>query len=555
MLASLYIENLAVIEKACIDFDTGFTVFTGETGAGKSIVIDAINACLGQRASKEIVRTGTDKASILAIFEHIPTNTLRILTENGYFSESGELSISREIYADGRSTVKICGKPATVSFLKEIGTGLINIHGQHDNQILLNADRHISIIDDYGEIHEELAIYREQFRLLRDDIRALHALSVGEDEKARKTDTLTDQIAEIRAAKLRPGLEEELDEKSRLSRSSEKVTFALNTACTALLGDEEELQGACDLLLAAKNALLELSGFSEFSKVTETLEGLSLDLSEAASELHGQLSSMEYDPLEADALERKLSDIHRLKGKYGATIEDILEFCEKAEEELDAIQSSGEKIKELSRLAHEQKEKVAAMAKALTVKRREAAECFVKKVQQEAQFLEMPNLRLEARFEPCKVGMNGDHTMELLISANQGEPPKPIAKIASGGELSRMMLAMKSALADKDQIETLIFDEVDTGVSGKAAQKIGRKLKEVAKNRQVFCVTHSAQIAALGDCHLLIRKHNADGRTFTEVTCLTDEERIGEVARIISTDKVSDLMKQTAASMLEDGKN
>ncbi len=554
MLQSLYIENLAVIEKACIDFSTGFTVFTGETGAGKSIVIDAINACLGQRASREIVRTGAEKSSILAIFVDVPQAILDLLRENGYEPEGGELSIAREIYADGRSTAKICGRPATVSFLKEVGTGLVNIHGQHDNQILLNPDQHLSIIDDYGELGGEIAAYREEYRVLRDDIRALRALTMDEEDKRRRIDTLTYQIDEISAARLKPGLEEALEERSRFFRSGEKIAGALSVACGALLGDEEDTQGACDLMQTARAALSELSDFPEFQKAAGLLETLSLDLNETASALKEQLNGMEYDPREADQVERHLSEIHRLKGKYGSTIEEVIAYGEKAKEELHRIESAEEELKRVNARALKQKQKVASLAAALTEKRREAASRFVQQVQEEARFLEMLNLRLEARFTPCKIGANGDHLMELLISANAGEPPKPIAKIASGGELSRVMLAIKSALADKDQIGTLIFDEVDTGVSGKAAQKIGLKLKEVARTRQVLCVTHSAQVAALGDSHLLIEKRMEQGRTFTGVTPLSDEERIWEIARIMSTDRVTDLMLQNAASMLQEGK-
>ena len=314
MLQSLYIENLAVIEKACIDFSRGFTVFTGETGAGKSIVIDAINACLGQRASREIVRTGAEKSSILAIFADVPQAILGLLRENDYEPEGGELSIAREIYADGRSTAKICGRPATVSFLKEVGTSLVNIHGQHDNQILLNPDRHLSIIDDYGELGGEIAAYREEYRVLRDDIRALRALTMDEEDKRRRVDTLTYQIDEIAAARLKPGLEEALEERSRFFRSGEKIAGALSVACGALLGDEEDTQGACDLIQTARAALSELSDFPEFQKAAELLETLSLDLNETASALKEQLNGMEYDPREADQVERHLSEIHRLKG-------------------------------------------------------------------------------------------------------------------------------------------------------------------------------------------------------------------------------------------------
>ncbi len=552
MLSTLYIENLAVIEKASIDFNKGFTVFTGETGAGKSIVIDAINTCLGQRANREIVRTGTEKSTVMAIFTDISKEAEAFLNENGYEVTDGELSISREIFADGRSTAKISSKPVTVSLLKELGAKLLNIHGQHDNQILLNPDKHLDIIDDYGELAEDIKEYRREFDVLRDDIRHLRSLAMDENEKRRRIDTLTYQIDEISAATLKPGIEEELENQSKLYKNSEKIAVSLNTAVNALSGNNES--GALDLLYDAKNALNDICEFSLYKKCSETLESLAIELSEVLSELKSELDRMEFDPFDADKTEKLLSDIHHLKSKYGATVEEVIAFKERAREELHKIESAEEELKIINERAVIQKQKVISLAEKLTDKRKKAAEKFIAEVVEAAKFLEMPNLRLEASFTPCKLSKNGDSVAELLISSNLGEPPKPIAKIASGGELSRVMLAIKSALADKDKISTLIFDEVDTGVSGKAAQKIGVKLKEVSKNRQVLCVTHSAQVAALSDNQLLIAKHTDNGRTFTEVKLLNDEERIYEIARIMSTDKVTDLMLKNAECMLIDGR-
>ncbi len=554
MLQSLYIENLAVIEKACIDFSTGFTVFTGETGAGKSIVIDAINFCLGQRANREIVRTGTEKSSVIAIFSDIPYELNSFLDENGYDFKDNELSISREIFKDGRSNAKINGKPATAAFLKEIGSLLVNIHGQHDNQILLNPDRHMDIIDDYGELSKVLNEYRNEFEILREQIRTLRSLTMDENDKRRRIDTLTYQIDEISAARLKPGIEDELLETSKYYKNSEKITKSLIDASISLSGDGESSIGALQLLNTAKNALLNLSEFEKFKEIAQSLESLSIDLEESAFILKEELNKMEYDPVVADKIERQLSEIHHLKGKYGKSVEEIIEFKENARNELHKIESADEELKKINAKAKLQKEKVINLAKLLTEKRKEASEKFITEVLKEAKFLEMPNLKLEAEFTPTKLNKNGDSSMELLISANAGETPKPISKIASGGELSRIMLAIKSALADKDKIDTLIFDEVDTGVSGIAAQKIGVKLKEVSRSRQVFCVTHSAQVAALAHNQLLIKKRTENDRTFTDVLPLDEKGRIEEIARIISTDKVTELMLQNAADMLNDGK-
>ena len=553
MLAALYIENLAVIEKAYVDLPVGFTVFTGETGAGKSILIDAINACLGQRTSREIVRTGAEKASISAVFREIPADVIQLLEKNGYFAENGELMVSRDIHADGRSAARIGSRPATVGFLREMGTRLINIHGQHDNQILLSPEQHVVILDNFGNLVEERERYQEKFKELSAAIRKLRAVSKDEAARNRREELLKYQIEEITAARLTPGMEEQLQLKSQRFQSVERLAQALSAACDALQGAGEETPGAVDLLASARDEIQSLSEFPEFSQAAEGLEGLSIEAADWATALHGQLESLEYDQQEADRVEARLSEIHTLKLKYGNTVSDILDYLEDAKKELSGLQSSEEELRKLNSRAHALKKEAASMAAALTQHRREAAERFTAKVAEEARFLEMPNLRLEARFAPGKLSIGGDASVELLISANLGEPPKPIAKIASGGELSRIMLAIKSALADKDDIGTLIFDEIDTGVSGKAAQKIGRKLREVAASRQVLCVTHSAQIAALGQAHFLIRKETAEGRTRTRVLPLDLEGRVEEIARIMSTDNVSELMRQTARSMLCEG--
>ena len=550
MLSALYIENLAVIEKTYIEFPTGFSVFTGETGAGKSIVIDAINACLGQRTSRDIVRTGTSKAGVTAVFRDLPEAVLRLLLQNGYELEGGELVIERSIHADGRSVARLNGRPAPISLLREIGGSLVNIHGQHDNQTLLSPERHLELLDSFGDLQEELTAYQQKFSELRKVARRIQLLTKQETGKEKRAEMLRYQIEEIQSARLTQGIEERLTEKSQRLRSVERVARALQNACIALSGDEDELIGAVDLAGNARSELAAISDFPEFAAAGETLEGLALDLSSLSSALQEQLSALEYDQQEADLVESRLNELNRLKLKYGGTVSQILDYLEDAKRELSAIESSEEQIRALNREAAHLKKETAALAQQLSAHRREAADRFMEKVAGEARFLEMPNLRLEAKFTPTKLCAAGDATVEFLISANLGEPPKPISKIASGGELSRIMLAIKSALAEKDGTGTLIFDEIDAGVSGRAAQKIGLKLREVAAAHQVLCVTHSAQIAALGHSHFLIRKSSEGGRTYTEVLPLDTEGRVEELARIMATDQVSSLARETARQML-----
>ena len=553
MLSSLYIENLAVIEKASVDFFDGFTVFTGETGAGKSIVIDAINACLGQRATREIVRTGTKKASVSAAFCALSAEAKRLLTENGFVLEDETLVIDRDIYADGRSTAKINGKPATVSFLRELGVELINIHGQHDNQILLSPDRHLSIIDSYGGLEEDVLHYKTAFRELSRAIRAFRTAAAAEAEKESRLRKLGEIIEEIEKISPRPGEDTELEEQAKLFRSGEKIASAMQTASLSLFGDDDT-PGAVDLVSDATGAMGSVSEFPVFAEIRSSLESLSLELKAVAESVQDQMQLLQYDPQRADEIEKRISRIRRLKMKYGPEIEDILRKKQEAEDEVQALSDLTEELARLNAEALRQKDIVTKMAADLTEKRRQAGEAFAAAIEDSARFLEMPDLTIAVAFASAKLSAQGDSTLEILLSANRGEPPKPISKIASGGELSRIMLAIKSVMAEKDGVGTLIFDEIDTGVSGRAAQKIGRKLKEVAKSHQVLCVTHSAQIAALGHHHLLIQKQTEGERTFTRVQEIESEARIEEVARIFSTDAVSDLMRQTAASMIEEGR-
>ena len=553
MLSALYIENLAVIERSAMDISAGLTVFTGETGAGKSIVIDAINACLGHRVSREIVRTGASRATIVACFRDLPPEVCQLLEENGFSAEEEELLLQRDVFADGRSAARIGGKPATAALLRDIGSRLITIHGQHDNQTLLSPERHLHIIDNYGGLSEQVAAYQEEFQKLRQLLRQLKALSGDQSLRQKRAELLRYEINEIEKAKLSPRLEEVLTEKSRQMRSAQRIAGALSTVRNALYGSDD-LPGALDQLAEASSAFGELSDFSSFRQQAENLESLRLELCDLAQSLGDSLASLEYSQSEAEAVERRLAQLNRLKSRYGTDIPQIMAYCEKAREELSTLCGSEEEVSRLNREAHAQKDRVAGLARTLTEQRLDAALQLTRTIEEEARFLEMPGLRVEVSFAPCKLGQGGDHTAELLLSANPGETPKPIARIASGGELSRIMLAIKSALADKDDIGTLIFDEIDTGVSGRAAQKIGRKLQQIAGGRQILCVTHSAQIAALADHHLLIHKEVAEGRTRTLVEPLDRSGRIEEVARIFSTDHVTDLMRQTAASMIDEGR-
>ncbi|MGI5893534.1 MAG: DNA repair protein RecN [Candidatus Merdivicinus sp.] len=550
MLSALYIENLAVIEKTYIEFPVGFSVFTGETGAGKSIIIDAINACLGQRTSREIVRSGTEKACVTAIFRNLPESICQSLKSNGYNLESGELMIERSIHQDGRSNARINGRPAPIGLLREIGGCLVNIHGQHDSQILLSPERHLEILDNFGDLNAELESYQKKFGELRETIRKLKNLTAREENREKRMEYLQFQIHEIEEAHLTPGIEERLTEKSRRYRSIEKIARALENACIALLGDDNEMQGAVDLVTTAKDELELLQDFPEFSDAKDNLENLSLELSDFAAGLYNRLASLEYDQQEADLIEAKLSLINRLKMKYGGTVSEILDYMDDWKKELAMMQSSDQKIRELNQRAIQLKKETAILAHQLTDHRKLAANRLIARVSEEARFLEMPNLQLDAAFTPARLSISGDTAVEFLISTNPGEPPKPISKIASGGELSRIMLAIKSALAEKDQIDTLIFDEIDTGVSGRAAQKIGLKMREIAQNRQILCVTHSAQIAALGHSQFLIQKTVKEDRAHTEVILLDIQGRVKEIARIMATDQVSELAMETAKQML-----
>jgi DNA repair protein RecN (Recombination protein N) len=552
LLKELFIENLAVIERADIPLEGGLNVFTGETGAGKSIVIDAINAVLGQRTSRELIRHGKDKAGVTARFIQVEGRAAARLAEYGYELSDGELVISREIGAGGAA--RINGRPVAVSILREIGAELINIHGQHDNQILLAPEKHMEILDRYGDfggiLEEYAACYREVVRIKRE----LKHTAMNEQEKSQRMDLLSYQVQEITAAALRPGEEEELELKRASIRNAERILSGFQSAYGALYGNEGE-GGAVDLARMATQSMERTADLYEGAgELYARLDGAAAELDAAAEGISSLIESFGFSQAELDSVEARLDELQKLKRKYGATVEEIQAYLDQAREELSRLELSDQRIQELNEQGSREYQRLLGLADKVSAQREKAAKRFTDSVIEELRFLDMPSVRLEVRQERGKPGPRGRDSIEFLISTNVGEPPKPIAKIASGGELSRIMLAIKNTLADRDDIPTLIFDEVDTGVSGRAAQKIGLKLKQAAGHRQILTVTHLPQIAALGDWHYLIRKESDGAHTFTNVTRLSDEERTVEVARILSTDQITDLMLETAREMILQGR-
>ncbi len=554
MLSEIYIQNLAVIEKAAIDFSMGLNIFTGETGAGKSIVVDSINAVLGQRVSREIVRTGCDKAVVVGVFTDLPDHVLNKISEYGYETDNGQLIVQREIHADGRGNARICGRPASISVVKDICSELVNIHGQHDNQALLSTEKHIHMLDEYGGYDDVLETYRSIFHELRDVVVEMKNLSADETQKEQRRDFLSYQIDEIVSADLQPDEDIQLEEDVKLMRNYSNIAESLNEAHQYLMGDEEN-NGAVDLLASASSAVNSVgeSG-EELESISTALQDIYYTLQEVSGRIGIFMDGFDFDPARLAAMEERLDEIRRLKKKYGGSLEEINRYLVSAQQELETLESADARLEELAQKRHELMQKAQQQGEVLSKCRAEAAKRFTASVTRELKFLDMPNVVLKVLLTPCKMNRLGRETVEFLISTNPGEPPKSISKIASGGELSRIMLAIKDCLADKDRIPTMIFDEVDTGVSGRAAQKIGLKLKEVAHNKQVLCVTHLAQIAAMADTHFLIKKDAQDGRTYTSVIPLDFEGRKHEVARIMGTGEMSDLLLQNAEQMILAGK-
>lgn len=552
MLECLYIENIAVIERAEIRFFDGFHVLTGETGAGKSIIIDAINAVLGERTRRDLVRTGSDTARVTALFSSLSPWATAHLESLGYPpDEDGNLLITRTIAAEGKSSCTIGGRPATAALLREMGKVLIDLHGQHENQLLLSADQHLQYLDRFGDLAAVREAYASIYREWKRVHRELQTADMDESEKARRMDLLRYQIDEIEAAALKIGEEEELQERRALYRNAEKVAGQIGKAQALLFGDEET-DGAVALTQQAVAAVGGAARYWErLSASTEQLQNVLYELQDAAEEIGAIAEELEFDPRERDAAEERWEVIRRLTSKYGATVEDVLAFAEKAKEDLRQIELSDERVMQLT--AEEQR-LYAAMESAaaeLTARRVETAARFAEAVGSQLAFLDMPHVSLVIDREATAYSTTGADRMEFLLSANVGEPPKPITRVASGGELSRIMLAIKAVLADVDQIDTLIFDEIDTGISGRAASKVGDRLRLTAgkSGRQVLCVTHLAQIAAQAEHHYLIEKTARDGRTYTAVTALEGEQREQELARIIGG-TVTEANLQAAREMM-----
>lgn len=555
MLSNLYIENIAVIEKTSIDFKKGLNVMTGETGAGKSIVIDSINAVLGNRTSKELIRTGASSAFVSAEFTNLSEKALAVIDEAGFELEDGELLIQREISTTGKNKCRINGRPATVSTLKEIGVQLINIHGQHESYELMSPELHISYIDKLAGLESEIEAYQEVYKKYKKLSAELKKATVDESERERKIDLLKYQIDELEDADLRDGEYEELNEQKAVLQNSEKIIEAIMSS-RALMNGDEESSGVLENLQEINSQLSDISGYmSEVEPINSRIESAIYELEDCLSELTGLTDLVDTDGGSLDSIEERLDLIYTLGKKYGSTIKEMLDFLYKAKKELNALVMYDENREALIKECDKAYKEAEKLAKALSEKRRATSSEFADKVCEEMAFLDMPNVKLVVVQEKCELNSLGCDNIEFLISTNPGEPPKPISKIASGGELSRMMLAVKNVLSDKDDIDTLIFDEVDTGISGSAAQKVGLKLREVSKSRQVLCVTHLAQIAAMGNSHFKISKSVRDEKTFTKVEELDHEGRKQELARIIGGTEMTKASLDYAEEMLRAGEN
>ncbi|NLA77181.1 MAG: DNA repair protein RecN [Clostridiales bacterium] len=552
MLSSLKIENIAIIESAEIEFAGGFNVLTGETGAGKSIIIDSINAVLGFRTTRELIRTGADTARVTALFTDISEASLKALADIDIVpDEDKSLVVSRTLSSDGRSNCRVNGVPVTASMLRVLGQTLISIHGQQDNQSLLDARTHCGYIDAMAEDSELLLRYSDAYERLKGIDGEIAALSADEAEKARRADLLVYQINELEAADIHAGERDELAARKNIFVNSERIAEAVNSAYDALYG--AEYGGAVQLLAGAGNELSRAVRYCpELEEISKSVASMSYEAQEHANALRQILSGIEYSPRELEEIEERLDVLYRLSRKYGDTEEDMLAFLESAQKELSAINHSDETLAELSAERVKALAVTRELADELTAVRISVGEALAKRVESEASFLDMPALRFEVKREKAPLSENGADDIEFLISANVGEPPKSLAKIASGGELSRIMLAVKNVMSDSGGAVTLIFDEVDAGVSGHAARKVGIKLHSAARERQVICVTHLAQIAALADEHFLIEKAVGDGKTRTRITPLGREGRIRELARIIGgSDIPTSSQMKTAEDMLE----
>lgn len=555
MLASLKIENVAVIEKAEVNFTPGFNVLTGETGAGKSILIDSINAILGNRTSRELVRSGAQKACIWATFESIPASVKKQLEKCGY-EVTDDLLLYREINAEGKGSCRVNGMPATAAVVRDISSGLLSIHGQHDSQSLTNPALHLGLLDQYAQNRDLFAEYYRRYRELVTVKRQLDALNASESDKQRRIEALTAEIDTIDAAALQPGEEKTLQERKNVITHAQSILAGITAAHLALAGDEDgEQAGAADLLGGAVDGLQNSARLDEsLTAMSERLNDLYYSARELATDLADRLDAYGFDAGELDQIETRLDTIYRIKQKFGMEVDELLARREAAAAELETFQSSGQKIAELKAQMQTLYAAAKEAAEKLTQSRLKGFAAMNKEMKAALEFLNMPGIRFALKYTRGPLSSHGQDTVEFLISTNPGEEPKPLAKIASGGELSRIMLAFKSALADRDALPTVIYDEIDTGVSGLAAGRIGQLLHQTARGHQVLCITHTPQVAAFADNQLLIQKNVRKDRTFTEIHTLDMDGRVEVLARMISGDKVSELSLASARELIEKSK-
>ena len=552
MLSLLHIENIALIQSADIRFEPGFNVLTGETGAGKSIVIDSIGAVLGERTSRELIRTGAKSALVTAVFTQVPP--LPWLEENGFPTGEEELLLQRELQGDGRNVCRIDGKLVTVAQLRELGRQLLNIHGQHDGQQLLDPASHLGYLDQFGGCQPLLESYQEAYRKWHDIRREMDKLQMDEAERSRRVDTLNYQIQELERAQLKAGEDEELSARRTLLRSAGRLMEAVQSAEFALSGDEDR-DGACSLIAQAEGEVQGVSSISpELGELSEKLTALRCAADDAADTLRDLSRSFDFSPGELDQVEERLDLLYRLRKKYGPTVEDMLSYLDRCRKELDQIEYADDTLARLEKDLKKAQKEAARRGEVLSQARREAAGALQARVQEELRQLDMPKVRFQTEFTPKggEAGMDetGLDEVQFLMSANLGEALKPIQKVASGGELARIMLALKNVLAEGDQIGTLVFDEVDTGVSGRAAQKVAEKMAQVARGKQVLCVTHLPQIAAMADTHFSVQKGEREGRTYTRLERLDRSQRREELARLIGGASITPSLLESAEELL-----
>lgn len=548
MLHLLHIENIAVIEEADITFHNGFNALTGETGAGKSIVIDALGAVLGQRTSRDLIRTGAAKSSVSAVFTDVPP--LKTLEECGIEMEDGELLLQREIYADGKNVCRVGGRPVTVAQLRKIGSSLLNIHGQHDGQQLLDEEQHLSYLDSYGRVEADLVRYGELFDAMEETRRKIRALQMDEAEKERRMDSLQFQIKELENAKLQPGEEEVLLQRRNLLRNSERFMDALQGALWCLSGGDDG-GGAVSQLREASSSLAGARNLDEqFAVLHGRLDAVQSEAYDIAETLRDMQSALEFSPQELDDLESRSDLLYRLKKKYGATVEDMLDYLEKCRDELERISFASDSVARLEKELDKQRLAVMKEAEKLSEVRKSEAAQLEQRIQDELRQLDMPKVRFAICFERKEPDTSGIDSVRFLMSANVGEELRPINKVASGGELARIMLALKNVLAENESIGTLVFDEVDTGVSGRAAQKVAEKLAQVSRRKQVLCVTHLPQLSAMADVHFSVEKGERNGRTYTSVEELDRLRRRQELARLTGGARITEAMLAGAEELI-----